>query len=207
MLSLLTSTNPNPAMTQQGLPHHINLVNKYPSTWHLLPKLPSLAGTFNHNRIINVGKWINSSGFQLNPESCFHPSPEVSFELQWISWRSSLRHLQYMVSPIYLQQGWDFVELFLPFIIFFSDKIGEDPLVDSCFFWVCCSWNAYWPIIPCMAGEPYRHLDHHPPHRRPGLPHCDRLSSEELQHCPLPWSCQGWQWIFLWQTNIKRCCL
>ena len=42
---LLTSTNPNPAMTQQGLPHHINLVNKYPFTWHLLPKLPSLAGT------------------------------------------------------------------------------------------------------------------------------------------------------------------
>ena len=32
-------------MTQQGLPHHINLVNKYLFTWHLLPKLPSLAGT------------------------------------------------------------------------------------------------------------------------------------------------------------------
>ena len=92
-------------------------------------------------------------------------------------------------------------------ISFCPDQIGKGSLVFNCLSRVHWGWNPDWQVLQGLAGEPYRHLDHHPPHRWPGLPHCDRLSSEELQHCPLPWSCQGWQWTFLWQTNIKRCCL
>ena len=42
-------------------------------------------------------------------------------------------------------------------------------MVSNCLPWVHRSWNPDWQVIQGVAGESHRHLDHHPPHRRPGL--------------------------------------
>ena len=52
--------------------------------------------------------------------------------------------------------------------------------------WVYRSWNPDREVLQGVAGESHRHLDHHPPHRRPGLPQGDHLPSKGLQHCSLP---------------------
>ena len=78
---------------------------------------------------------------------------------------------------------------YLFIISFLPDQVGKGSLVFNCLSWVHRGWNPNWEVLQGLAGKSYRHLDHDPPHRRPRLPCCDHLSSEGLQHRPLPWSC------------------
>ena len=75
------------------------------------------------------------------------------------------------------------------FLIFtnpMSDEVSKDLMGSRRLPWVHRSWDPDQQVVQGVAGESHRHLDHHPPHRRPGLPQGDHLSSKELQHCPFP---------------------
>ena len=92
------------------------------------------------------------------------------------------------------QCGW--YSLFMLCIFFdraTTDLVLQNPL-DFCGHpWFPWSRIADRQVVQGVARVPGGHLDHHPPHQTPGLPHCDHLSSKGLQHCPLPWPCKGRQ--------------
>ena len=73
---------------------------------------------------------------------------------------STIHGLSYISSA-----GVSFNVKFLHLTFIFSDEVGKDFMVSSCLLWVRRSWNPYCQVLQGVAGEPHRHLDHHPPHR------------------------------------------
>ena len=139
--------------------------------------------------------WIELGKTQRSVPKYQTCSQAVSYDSdlgpRWIFYETFWNHPPYTDSPIY--QLLRYLQSFRSFYVLLLDQISQDFVAWGClsrFYWC---WFPDWQLLPCVAGISNRHLDYDPPHQRPGLPHCDHLSSKGLQHSPLPWPSEGWQ--------------
>ena len=121
-------------------------------------------------------------------ESAVHGLPQNGYT------KGVPRIINYTRPELYIFCKGEIVEHIISLYCSSLDNVSKSFMGSHCLPWVHWCWNPDWEVLQGVAGESHRHLDHHPPHRRPGLPQGDHLSSKGLQHSPLPRSCESWHW-------------